>query len=168
MRIYSISTTQQGREEDYESILDLVSACGGQIDAPLVKTEIPVPEPAPSSKPAARKSTKLVITAKELADLMSSLNFDGNDKTEIPEKEMSRWLADGVALKPHQLVAVAWMGEAEKGKFGGGILADDMGMVCLLFLFLVLFISSRFYYLFISLFLYFFIFMYFLTNISLG
>jgi hypothetical protein len=130
VRIYSISTTQHGREEDYAAILDLVAACGGRVAAPLVKTEIPATEHAQaSSKPAARKSTKRVVTAKDLADLMGSLNFDGGGKIDIPEKEISQWLADGVVLKPHQLTAVAWMDEAEKGKFSGGILADDMGMV---------------------------------------
>lgn len=95
---------------------------------PLVKTAVPKME-SPAKPKTTRKSTKRVVTAKDLADLMGSLSFDGGGKTEVPEKEMRRLLAEGVELKPHQRVAVAWMGDAEKGKFAGGILADDMGMV---------------------------------------
>lgn len=36
-------------------------------------------------------------------------------------------LADGVVLKPHQVISRQWMREREEGKKRGGILADDMG-----------------------------------------
>lgn len=38
-------------------------------------------------------------------------------------------LAEGVLLKPHQVISRNWMREREEGKKRGGILADDMGCV---------------------------------------
>lgn len=124
-KIFSISTSQQGREEDYEIFLSLIEDCGGKVTGKLVKTEVP---PPPVTVAPTKKKPKQIITGKDLAELMNSLDFSASGKHETSSEEVEKCI-HGVELKSHQLMAVEWMRECEHGKFGGGILADDMGMV---------------------------------------
>lgn len=132
VRIYSISTTQYGREEDYGDFLSCVTRCGGRVTSPLVKSALPEvtsPTQDDSKKEQKPRKSKHVVSGQDLADLMSSLDSAGDVKTELTQKEMNKWLHDGITLRPHQLIGVAWMDEVEKSKYGGGIVADEMGMV---------------------------------------
>ncbi len=129
VKLFSISTSQSGREGDYEIILHEAEKLG--ILSGKLKSQTPELEKTTTTTNQRKKSSKQTISSSDLLNLMESLNFEGKPTTKLSEQELSG-LLKGVTLKPHQISALEWMKEAEQGKFAGGILADDMGMVGLL------------------------------------